>query len=153
MCINPVCGNRTGWTLLIEESQFLNWQKIRIQENSGDIPMGSMPRTLDIIIREDLVEKVKAGDKCEFTGTLIVVPDITQLSLPGRGLLFHYLGNKLETAAGREFGGIRRKEGFASTITGLKSLGVRELSYRISFAACMVNTAAGVTVNFVLSNP
>ena len=110
--------------------------------------MGSMPRTLDIIIREDLVERVKAGDKCEFTGTLIVVPDVSQLSLPGiKGLVSHFLGNKLETAAGREFGGFKKKDGFSSSITGLKTLGVRELSYKLSFAACMVTLCAGAPLS------
>ena len=99
--------------------------------------MGSMPRTLDIIIREDLVERVKAGDKCEFTGTLIVIPDVAQLGLPG---------NKLERSSGRDFGS-RKREPFASSITGIKGLGVRELSYKLSFAACMVMTAGTVFEN------
>lgn len=30
------------------------------------------------------MERAKAGDKCDFTGCLIVVPDISQLALPGK---------------------------------------------------------------------
>lgn len=30
------------------------------------------------------MEKVQAGDKCDFTGTLIVVPDVAQLRSEGR---------------------------------------------------------------------
>lgn len=58
--------------------------------------MGSMPRTLDIIIHEDLVERVKAGDKCEFIGTLIVVPDVSQLSLPGTKP-YHLISDRKQT--------------------------------------------------------
>jgi DNA replicative helicase MCM subunit Mcm2 (Cdc46/Mcm family) len=42
-----------------------------------------MPRTLEVILRHEVVEKAKAGDKLIFTGTLIVVPDISQMKLPG----------------------------------------------------------------------
>jgi len=42
-----------------------------------------MPRTLEVILRNDAVEKAKAGDRCDFIGTLIVVPDLHALKLPG----------------------------------------------------------------------
>lgn len=44
MCQNPNCNNRTSWTLDIEASKFVDWQKVRIQENANEIPTGSMPR-------------------------------------------------------------------------------------------------------------
>ena len=39
---------------------------------------------MEIILRAEAVEQAQAGDKCDFTGTLIVVPDVAQLSTPGR---------------------------------------------------------------------
>ncbi|KAK3065964.1 hypothetical protein LTS18_002184, partial [Coniosporium uncinatum] len=48
-CPNLTCGNRIGWRLDIRQSTFVDWQKIRIQENSSEIPTGSMPRTMDVI--------------------------------------------------------------------------------------------------------
>ncbi len=42
-----------------------------------------MPRSLDVFVRNDLVERAKAGDKADFTGCLIVIPDIAQLAPPG----------------------------------------------------------------------
>ena len=53
--------------------------KTPFQESTSDIPSGSMPRTLDVILRNDVVDKARAGDRCIFTGTLIVVPDISQV--------------------------------------------------------------------------
>lgn len=57
------------------------------------------------------------------------------------------IGNKLETSSGREFGGFKKKDGFASSVTGLKALGVRELSYKLSFAACMVTPCASAALS------
>jgi DNA replication licensing factor MCM6 len=75
--------NRIEWTLLNSECKFVDWQRVRIQENSDEIPSGSMPRTFDVIIRGEMVERAKPGDKVIFTGNLIVVPDISQLKTPG----------------------------------------------------------------------
>ncbi|CCJ30947.1 unnamed protein product [Pneumocystis jirovecii] len=82
-CPNEICRNQKSWRLNISQSSFVDWQKVRIQENNSEIPTGSMPRTLDVILRGEIVERVKAGDKCLFTGSLIVIPDISQLGLPG----------------------------------------------------------------------
>jgi len=51
---------------------------------SSDIPAGSMPRSIDIIMRGDIVDTAKPGDRSIFTGTLVVVPDIIQLLKPGQ---------------------------------------------------------------------
>ncbi|KAI0638417.1 MCM-domain-containing protein [Trametes polyzona] len=138
LCPNPTCGNRTAWQLQIDTSKFTDWQKVRIQENPSEIPTGSMPRSLDVILRSELVERAKAGDKCVFTGTFIVVPDVSQLGLPG--------GNKaeLQREAARSGGaaGAASSVGGAG-VTGLKSLGVRDLAYKTAFLACMVHDADG----------
>ena len=38
-----------------------------------------MPRSLDLILRDSLVEAVKPGDKVIAVGCFIVIPDISQL--------------------------------------------------------------------------
>lgn len=132
-CPNLTCGNRLGWRLEIKQSSFVDWQKVRVQENSGEIPTGSMPRTLDVILRGEIVERAKAGEKCIFTGTLIVVPDVSMLGLPG-----------LKAQAMRDSKNAPRGSNDAG-VTGLKSLGVRDLTYRLAFLACMVTSdTAGV---------
>ena len=40
--------------------------------------------SVEIILRAEAVETAQAGDRCDFTGTLIVVPDVAQLSMPGK---------------------------------------------------------------------
>jgi len=90
MCPNPTCQNRQQWLLNVDQSKFIDWQRIRVQENSSEIPAGSMPRSLDVILRNEIVDRAKPGDKCVFTGTLIVVPEVAQLSAPGFFLFFFF---------------------------------------------------------------
>ncbi|KAM4055686.1 MCM2/3/5 family protein [Hirsutella rhossiliensis] len=127
-CPNNVCSNRVAWQLDIRHSTFVDWQKVRIQENSSEIPTGSMPRTLDVILRGEIVDRAKAGEKCIFTGALIVVPDVSQLGLPGLR----------PTAVRDDRGASRGADAGGSGVTGLKALGVRDLTYRLAFLACMV---------------
>lgn len=96
-----------------------------------------MPRSLDVILRSELVERAKAGDKCVFTGTFIVVPDVSQLGLPG--------GNKAEIQREANRGGGNNTASSVGSggVTGLKSLGVRDLAYKTAFLACMAHNADG----------
>ncbi|KKA28307.1 hypothetical protein TD95_003006 [Thielaviopsis punctulata] len=126
-CPNDTCNNRFSWRLDMQQSTFMDWQKVRIQENSSEIPTGSMPRTMDVILRGAMVDQAQAGEKCIFTGALIVVPDVSQLSTPGQRP--YAIRNTPRTTD--EAGG----EG----VTGLKALGVRELTYRMAFLGCTVS--------------
>ncbi|KAI1322922.1 MCM2/3/5 family-domain-containing protein [Xylariaceae sp. FL0255] len=127
-CPNAECGNRLAWQLDIRQSTFVDWQKVRIQENSSEIPTGSMPRTMDVILRGEIVDRAKAGEKCIFTGALIVVPDVSQLGLPGVRPMA--IRDDRNTPRNNDAGG--------SGVSGLKSLGARDLTYRLAFLANMV---------------
>ncbi|PSN61856.1 MCM-domain-containing protein [Corynespora cassiicola Philippines] len=127
-CPNMTCMNREGWRLDIRQSTFVDWQKVRIQENSSEIPTGSMPRTMDVILRGEMVDRAKAGEKCIFTGTVIVIPDVSQFRVPG--VRPQATRDSSNTARGNDAGG--------SGVSGLKALGVRDLTYRMSFLACMI---------------
>lgn len=127
-CPNGTCGNRLGWRLDIRQSTFVDWQKVRIQENSSEIPTGSMPRTMDVILRGEMVDRAKAGEKCIFTGTLIVIPDVSQFLVPGTRV--QATRDAANAHRGADVGG--------NGVTGLKALGVRDLTYRMAFMACMI---------------
>lgn len=45
--------------------------------------IGSMPRCIDVICRNEIVEQAKAGDKIVFTGSIAVIPDTSGLSRVG----------------------------------------------------------------------
>ncbi len=125
ICPNLTCGNKVAWRLDIRNSTFVDWQKCRIQENSSEIPTGSMPRTMDVILRGEQVERTKPGEKCIFSGTLIVVPDVSQLGIPG-----------VKPEASKDNRNFRGADAGGSGVSGLKSLGVRDLTYRMAFLAC-----------------
>uniref|UniRef100_A0A8D3BUI6 DNA replication licensing factor MCM6 n=1 Tax=Scophthalmus maximus TaxID=52904 RepID=A0A8D3BUI6_SCOMX len=126
ICRNPVCNNRSRFHLDTHKSKFIDFQKVRIQETQAELPRGSIPRSLEIVLRAEAVETAQAGDRCDFTGTLIVVPDVSQLTTPGV---------RAETST-RVGGGPQGQE--SEGLRGLKALGVRELSYRLAFLACNV---------------
>lgn len=67
ICVNATCSNRKKWALLRQESKFADWQRVRMQETSKEIPAGSLPRSLDIILRHDIVEQARAGDTYDQT--------------------------------------------------------------------------------------
>lgn len=126
-CPNPACENQAFWTLNVQKSHFVDWQKVKIQENPNEIPTGSMPRTLDVILRGECVEKAKPGDKVKLTGMAIVIPDVSQLGLPG-----------VKPVSKKESGQVN--DALNSTVTGLRSLGARDLTYKLAFLASNVGT-------------
>ncbi|EDM09875.1 minichromosome maintenance deficient 6 (MIS5 homolog, S. pombe) (S. cerevisiae), isoform CRA_b [Rattus norvegicus] len=125
ICRNPVCANRKRFLLDTNKSRFVDFQKVRIQETQAELPRGSIPRSLEVVLRAEAVESAQAGDRCDFTGTLIVVPDVSKLSTPGARA---ETNSRVSGADGYETEGIR----------GLRALGVRDLSYRLVFLACYV---------------
>jgi len=127
VCRNPRCDNRTDFQLQFDKSIFTDWQKLRVQENSNEIPPGSMPRSLDIIVRGDMVERAKAGDRIIFTGSLVVIPDASALARAGDAPRATRNESRANDAATGGGGGAR-----------LKSLGVRELTYRTCFVSSSV---------------
>ncbi|XP_044262002.1 DNA replication licensing factor Mcm6 [Tribolium madens] len=123
ICRNPVCNNRRRFMLDVDKSLFVDFQKVRIQETQAELPRGCIPRCVEVILRAENVETVQAGDRYDFTGTLIVVPDVGAMSLPGA---------KTQISS-RHKGGDE-----AEGVRGLKALGVRDLHYRMAFLACSV---------------
>lgn len=74
------------------------------------------------------METVQPGDHCDFIGTLIAVPDVSMLSTPGirAQTNSHTRGKDALDMAG---------------LSGLKSLGVRELTYRDAFLVSSVSSS------------
>lgn len=94
--------------------------------------MSFLSNSLDVILRSEMVEKAKAGDKCVFTGSFIVVPDVAQLGLPG-------VNSEMMRQAGiGNRGGAMGGAGMG--VSGLKALGVKDLTYKTAFLACMVQS-------------
>jgi DNA replication licensing factor MCM6 len=112
ICSNKTCANRKMWHLNREESLYCDWQKARVQELSDEVPLGSMPRSLDVILKADIVETVRPGDKKLFVGALIVVPNMLYTS----GSIGKF-----------------KKKGNIKGWSGFGILGVQELTHRLTF--------------------
>ena len=139
VCSNKVCTNKSRWNLLPDDCVFTDWQKLRIQENSNDIPAGSMPRSIDVIIRGEQVEKGQPGDKCIFIGTPVVVPDLYSMIKPGE---------KFQLTKNSE-GVMGKNSNNFQGVTGLSATGVRDLNYKIVFIA---NNVVGTENRFGVIN-
>lgn len=132
LCRNPRCRNTSHGEFVLDValSKFTDWQKLRVQENADEIPPGSMPRSINIIVRNEMVERCKAGDACIFSGSLVVLPDGSALARAGEAP---------QRIAGRKSG----SDGGGNGVSGLKALGVRELTYKSCFVASSVVPVTG----------
>ncbi|CAD7927666.1 unnamed protein product [Amoebophrya sp. A120] len=130
-CTQNECGNKRSFTLKpqAEGTEYGDWQRVRIQESEHDIPAGSMPRTLDVIVRGELCENCKAGDKIAITGCLIVVPDVPSLMKPGE------MKQSIRRDVNR-----RHRTNYVEGIKGLKDMGARELTYKVMYIASVIRT-------------
>ena len=90
-----------------------------------------MPRSIDVILRGEIVDIPKPGDKAVFTGKLIVVPDIVQLMKPG----------EKTTSSNMDTSKMKRNENRSlDGVAGLRKTGVKDLSYKMVFIASSVHT-------------
>jgi DNA replication licensing factor MCM6 len=121
-CPSRSCNNHSRFELVTTNSTFVDWQRVLIQENPGEVPSGSMPRTIELILRHDNVETTKPGDRAIFIGTPVAVPE-TARRHPGESIT-------LQRPAGFEVDGV----------AGIQVYGSRELTYRMSFLVCSVKS-------------
>ncbi|PWV19253.1 putative DNA replication licensing factor MCM6 [Trypanosoma cruzi] len=137
-CRDPQCENKSRFQLVPTHPQtrFGDWQKIRLQEDTNNIPAGCVPRTMELIARNDGVEVAKPGDRIIAVGCPIVVPEVAKL-----------LGQAHRREVQREMSGVQRAQQEAQQemegATGLRALGVRELKYRMCFLATTITDVNG----------
>ncbi|MEM4699504.1 MAG: minichromosome maintenance protein MCM [Candidatus Nezhaarchaeales archaeon] len=77
-CTNPDCGSKTGpFDLVLEESSFIDWQRLTIQERPEELPPGQLPRSIEAIATGDLVDAVRPGDRVTAVGVLEFIHEST----------------------------------------------------------------------------
>lgn len=130
-CLTKNCGNRTNWTLRPDSrtTRWGDWQRIRLQENESEVPAGSMPRTMDVIVRDEITERCKPGDKVLITGCLVVVPDVPTMMNPSE--LKMQVRRSLNTRSDASFG--------ADGVRGLSGTGNRDLTYKMAFYGIFID--------------
>ncbi len=87
-CQNPGCGRAGPFKLLTEESKFVDWQKVTIQERPENLPPGQMPRSVSVLLKHDMVDRVRPGDRISVIGVLQSIPDFSKKT-PGKLATFH----------------------------------------------------------------
>ncbi|TBU05907.1 DNA replication licensing factor Mcm6 [Hamiltosporidium magnivora] len=128
-CPNHLCTNRKAFSLETSKCIFLNWQKVTVQEDTHQTPPGTLPRNIEVILRNHLIESVKPGDKATFTGTLTVVPE-----QPGF----------IHTTLQPTLSGITDNE--------KKNKNIKEINYRLSFVGESVEIQNEQKNNFMNSD-
>lgn len=67
-CMNHLCTNRRNYKIM--PVKFQDYQRINVQETDDDMVGGHLPRSLEVIVLNDLTEKVKPGEIVVFNGTI-----------------------------------------------------------------------------------
>ena len=134
-CPNNLCTNRTQFDLITEQSDFSNWQRIHVQESTEEIPKGSLPRNMDVIVRNELCEQIKPGSHLTFTGYAVVVNNDINVKMPNNTLITQLQG---------EGDGYKKKGGNSN---------LREINYKLNFICIAVNTSVKKQIEISDINP
>jgi len=64
------CDNKKGFELVPKESEFMDSQRITIQERPEDLPPGQLPRSLHVDLQDDIVDQARPGDRVTLVGSV-----------------------------------------------------------------------------------
>ncbi|KAF1788301.1 Mini-chromosome maintenance protein [Phytophthora cactorum] len=73
----PECQFRGHFPVNSEQTVYRNFQKITLQESPGSVPPGRVPRSKDVVLVGDLIDKARPGDEIAVTGIYTNTPDPT----------------------------------------------------------------------------
>ncbi|MDW8083872.1 MAG: minichromosome maintenance protein MCM [Candidatus Caldarchaeum sp.] len=64
-CLDKTCrgSRRPSFELVPEESAYMDYQVIGVQEKPEDLPPGQLPRVIEMRLKDDLVDVVRPGDR------------------------------------------------------------------------------------------
>ncbi|MCV0401103.1 MAG: minichromosome maintenance protein MCM [Nitrosopumilus sp.] len=102
VCDNPSCKHR-DFELKPEDSKFIDFQILRLQELPEDLPPGQLPHYIDVTIRQDLVDNSRPGDRIILTGVVRVEQESVAGVQRGHSGLYRLRieGNNIEFLSGR----------------------------------------------------
>ncbi|MEW9491943.1 MAG: minichromosome maintenance protein MCM [Candidatus Aramenus sulfurataquae] len=71
----PRCGKVGQFEIIPEKTKLIDWQKAIVQERPEEVPPGQLPRQLEAILEDDLVDSARPGDRVRLTGILMLKQD------------------------------------------------------------------------------
>lgn len=69
-CENETCGRKGPFKIMVNQSVFVDAQKLQIQESPENLKGGAQPQSLDVDVEDDLAGIVKPGDRVVINGVL-----------------------------------------------------------------------------------
>lgn len=76
-CTNPDCARKGFFRLIPEESTFVDWQMIQLQERPEELPPGQLPRSIECTLQGDIVDITRPGDRVYVVGILQAKQEFT----------------------------------------------------------------------------
>lgn len=64
----PSCQSKGPFRLNMLLTEFRNHQTIALQESPGKVPPGRLPRSLEVVLTQDLIDRAKPGEEVDVTG-------------------------------------------------------------------------------------
>ncbi len=100
-CDNGKCTHR-DLDLNPEQSKFIDFQMVRLQELPEDLPPGQLPHYLDVTVLQDLVDNARPGDRVILTGIVRIEQEHIP-SMKGKSGIYRLRiqGNNIEFLGGR----------------------------------------------------
>jgi len=109
-CSIEKCSNR-DLRIDPENSKFIDFQIVRLQELPEDLPPGQLPHYVDVTIKQDLVDNARPGDRIILTGIVRIEQEqITGTRIHSGLHRLRIEGNNIEFLGGRGTKNSRRSE-------------------------------------------
>ena len=110
-CQSPKCPY-TNLAIVAEESRFIDFQIVRLQELPEDLPPGQLPHYVNVSMKQDLVDYARPGDRIVLTGIVRIEQERVSGVKQSESALYRLRmdGNNIEFIGGRGIKGTRRTE-------------------------------------------
>jgi len=110
-CQSPKCPY-TNLSIVAEESRFIDFQIVRLQELPEDLPPGQLPHYVNVSMKQDLVDYARPGDRIVLTGIVRIEQERVAGVKQSESALYRLRmdGNNVELFGGKGIKSSRRTE-------------------------------------------
>jgi len=110
-CQSPKCPY-TNLAIVAEESRFIDFQIVRLQELPEDLPPGQLPHYVNVSMKQDLVDYARPGDRIVLTGIVRIEQERISGVTKSESALYRLRmdGNNIEFIGGKGTKSSRRTE-------------------------------------------